>query len=135
METAVRIGDNDVFTGREVKRLLAAMRDEGAKARPVRWLSLADAAAILQVKPDTLRKRCARWGRMKEPTVRVRKQSDAAKSPWLLDEEGVWALARRAPDRGLRVVTETGTVDATEAIATELDRLAEHWCNLVTRNL
>lgn len=119
-----RIDDNGIYTGREVKRLLAAVQGEPATA--VRWLELEEASKLLEVKPDTLRKRCARWALMKHPTVRVRKKGPASGSHWLLDENDVFAQRRR------RVVSaEPSATPETE----DEEALLSYWERVATENL
>lgn len=130
----MQIQENAIFTGREVKRMLEEARNGVRRETPARWLTVTDAAAILRIKPDTLRRRCARWYRMEDPPVRTRKQSDAPNAPWLLDESGVWGLTRRAPlETDRPPVAEKGTYSA--GVGEEVDQLSAYWCDRVTRNL
>src|SRR5690606_28368138 len=79
-------------------------REEAAEPRPLEWLDLKAAAAILGTDERKLRRMCARWERERaagrKPKVRVRRRGMAPSSPWLLCEDDVWALRReRGPVR------------------------------------
>jgi hypothetical protein len=123
------IADNDIFTGREVRAMLARLH--ARMGLEVRWLDLESAADVLAVRPDALRKRCQRWALMERPPVRVRKRGPAAASRWLLDESDCHRMARR---RTMRVEADEPPLPDAPAGA-DLDELASRWCEIVTRNL
>lgn len=80
------------FNPRELQELLereaALTRDQSVM--PGRWIPLSEAINMTGVPERTLRDRAARWARMakrgERPPVRVRKEGDAERSPWLFDE-------------------------------------------------
>lgn len=117
------IDDRAMYPGSYVKELL---RNAGA-GEILRWVELGTAAEILDRRPDTLRKQCARWAEMMDPPVRVRKKGPADQSHWLLCEQDLFGLVRRkgvpAPGGG------EGPVDDSE------EALIDHWCEEATRNL
>jgi len=94
----VEIGENDLFTGREVRILLVRER---AHAELHLWIKLEEAAGLLGRRQGTLRRQAERWSRMDAPPVHVRKQGPGRRSHWLLDEAEVYTLVRR------RVQTES----------------------------
>jgi hypothetical protein len=136
-EPRSRIEDNDVFTGREVKRLMLELSK--GEAIPDRWIELEEALRILSagrptpVKPGTLRKRCLSWARQSDPLVRVTKKGEGRSSHWMLSESDICKLARKqvhviAAERETRPGTWNPADDSEDA-------LLSHWCDIATRNL
>ena len=128
MQDAIRklqeTDDSALFTAREVKQMLAVLAG-GAAAGVDKWIRLGDAARILDMKADTLRKQCARWAKSANPRIRVRKDNDAEGAHWWLNESDVFASAR---------TRELDVMPPTNPAATEED-LVSFWAERVTRNL
>jgi xanthosine utilization system XapX-like protein len=127
--TVADIGDSDLYTGREVKALLRQLL--GASGSVVRWIDLDAAAAVLGMKPDTLRRNCARWSTMQNPPVQVRKKGPGACSHWLLNETDVYATRRQTT---VALVPQDAAPDAPLQPSAEV-ALEAHWIDVVTRNL
>lgn len=112
----------------------AAIREaRGAAGEDGRWIGLAEAAAIMDRRPSTLRGLCSTWARMGCPPVAVRKKGSAAGSPWLLWEPDCWAYRRGAgggprPVQGNSGAPLEGEVDEREATL-------QMWEHRVTANL
>jgi hypothetical protein len=135
VESLDEIGDSELFTGREMKRLLADLLRDDSHDRD-RWIELDEALAILntgRARPITsgaLRKRCRRWELSREPAVRVRRKGAGEGSHWLLSEADLCSMVRQ----GVKV-TPARPAPPPAPGADELDATLAHWNMLVTRNL
>jgi 3-mercaptopyruvate sulfurtransferase SseA len=108
------VGDSDLFTGRELKRILRELLAGSVPGS--RWIEMEDAAHTMRVKHDTLRRRCARWAMMQDPPVRVRKKSGAAGSHWLLWEQDVLGFAQARAEHDALPSTEIACDSLTDAV-------------------
>jgi hypothetical protein len=88
------ISDNDLFTGREVKRLLSAV-----SADPSPYVKIRAASLISSVPRATLKSAAPRYlemqGSGETPPIRVRRTSNAKGAHWLFHEGDCWAARRQ----------------------------------------
>jgi hypothetical protein len=129
------IDDNALYTGRELKSLLRVL--SASNRNPLdRWIDLDEAADLIGCKPDTLRKRCARWALHPDPVVRVTKKGSGASSHWLLLESDVRRLARLHTVNDNNTQTAAPTPAAESAGQVAIDHASDGmWLELVTRDL
>jgi hypothetical protein len=94
--TPPAIADNDLFTGREVKRLLAEIQRDSSP-----YVKIQMAHEITGTARSTLKAQAPRYHRMQvmgeAPPIRMRRTSDAKGAHWLFHEGDCWALRREAP--------------------------------------
>ena len=130
------IGDSELYTGRELKRIVLEMV-RGAGQAADRYVEVSEAAQILSLgraRPLTesaVRKRAQRWSEMNSPPVAVRKKGTGASSHWLLSEADLYSLSR-----GHNVRLDPKPQHPPERPADgSAAALEAYWCNIVTRNL
>jgi hypothetical protein len=87
------IADNDLYTGREVKRLLASLTRDAAP-----YVKVLAASTISGIARSTLKSAAPRYFELQRqgeaPPIRVRRTSGAKGAHWLFHEGDCW-LARR----------------------------------------
>jgi hypothetical protein len=88
------IGDNDIYTGREVKRLLASLRRDAAP-----YVKVQAASTISGIARSTLKSAAPRYFEQQRqgeaPPIRVRRTSSAKGAHWLFHEGDCWTARRQ----------------------------------------
>lgn len=124
--TLLLIADNDLYTGREVKRLLAeSIRDTAP------YVKISAAAIMSGIPRSTLKAAARRYFQQiqdgERPPIRVRRTSSSAGAHWLFHEGDCWAASRdNPPQQGVPDKAQTPLETNEQIIAAYVLKTTQH---------